>query len=55
MRKVTCVHKKNVMRVTDGLFADSCADVAKEYPDVSFEEMYVDACCYELDSSTRAV
>jgi 3-isopropylmalate dehydrogenase len=48
MRKVTCVHKKNVMRITDGLFADACIDVSKEYPDVSFEEMYVDACAMNL-------
>ena len=48
MRKVTCVHKSNVMRITDGLFAKSCADVAKEYPDIIFEEMYVDACAMNL-------
>ncbi len=48
MKKVTCVHKKNVMRVTDGLFAQACADVAKDYPDVTFEEMYVDACAMNL-------
>jgi len=48
MRKVTCVHKKNVMRLTDGLFADACIDVSKDYPDVSFEEMYVDACAMNL-------
>ncbi len=48
MKKVTCVHKKNVMRITDGLFAQACADVAKDYPDISFEEMYVDACAMNL-------
>jgi Isocitrate/isopropylmalate dehydrogenase len=48
MRKVTCVHKSNVMRLTDGLFAKSCAEVAKDYPDVIFEEMYVDACAMNL-------
>ncbi|MDF2428241.1 MAG: isocitrate/isopropylmalate family dehydrogenase, partial [Nitrosopumilus sp.] len=37
MRKVTCVHKSNVMRLTDGLFAKSCAEVAKDYPDIIFE------------------
>ncbi len=47
-KKVTCVHKSNVMRVTDGLFAGACADVSKDYPDVSFEEMYVDACAMNL-------
>ncbi|MCV0392494.1 MAG: isocitrate/isopropylmalate dehydrogenase family protein [Nitrosopumilus sp.] len=48
MRKVTCVHKSNVMRVTDGLFAKSCNEVSKEYPDIIFEEMYVDACAMNL-------
>ena len=48
MRKVTCVHKSNVMRVTDGMFAKACADVSKGYPDIAFEEMYVDACAMNL-------
>jgi len=48
MRKVTCVHKSNVMRVTDGLFAKSCIEVSKDYPDITFEEMYVDACAMNL-------
>ncbi|MBA4718737.1 MAG: isocitrate/isopropylmalate dehydrogenase family protein [Nitrosopumilus sp.] len=48
MRKVTCVHKSNVMRVTDGLFAQSCTDVSKDYPDITFEQMYVDACAMNL-------
>ncbi len=48
MRKVTCVHKSNVMRVTDGLFAQACTDVSKDYPDITFEQMYVDACAMNL-------
>ena len=48
MKKVTCVHKSNVMRVTDGLFAKACLDVSKDYPDILFEEMYVDACAMNL-------
>lgn len=47
-RKVTCVHKANVMRVTDGLFAGACARVAQEYPEIEFEQMYVDACAMNL-------
>ena len=47
-KKVTCVHKSNVMRVTDGMFSKACSEVAKEYPDVSFEQMYVDACAMNL-------
>ena len=48
MKKVTCVHKSNVMRVTDGLFARSCAEVSLDYPEIKFEEMYVDACAMNL-------
>ncbi len=48
MKKVTCVHKSNVMRVTDGLFAKSCTEISKDYPDVTFEQMYVDACAMNL-------
>ena len=47
-KKVTCVHKSNVMRITDGLFAKACTDVSKDYPDVEFEQMYVDACAMNL-------
>ena len=48
MKKVTCVHKSNVMRITDGLFVKSCIEVSKNYPDISFEQMYVDACAMNL-------
>ena len=48
MKKVTCVHKSNVMRVTDGLFAKACTEISKDYSDIIFEEMYVDACAMNL-------
>ena len=48
MKKVTCVHKSNVMKKTDGLFASTCSNVAENFPDVKFEEMYVDACAMNL-------
>ena len=47
-KKVTCVHKSNVMRVTDGLFSKACTEVSKDYPEISFEQMYVDACAMNL-------
>jgi len=47
-RKVTCVHKSNVMRKTDGLFVKACGEVAKEFPNIKFEQMYVDACAMNL-------
>ncbi len=47
-KKVTCVHKSNVMRKTDGLFAKACSEVAQNYSDITFEQMYVDACAMNL-------
>ena len=47
-RKVTAVHKANVMKKTCGLFAQVCREVAREYPDVSFNEQYVDAASMRL-------
>lgn len=47
-KKVTIVHKSNVLRMSDRLFIDTSKEVAKEYPDIEFEEMYVDACAMEL-------
>lgn len=46
--RVTIVHKSNVMKITDGLFSKVCKEVAKEYPDISADEMYVDAAAMEL-------
>ncbi|MGI0004452.1 MAG: isocitrate/isopropylmalate dehydrogenase family protein [Candidatus Nitrosotenuis sp.] len=47
-KKVTCVHKSNVMRKTDGLFARVCSSITKDYPQITFEQMYVDACAMNL-------
>ncbi|MEL7126022.1 MAG: isocitrate/isopropylmalate dehydrogenase family protein [Pseudomonadota bacterium] len=43
VRKVTAVHKANVMRLTDGLFLDTVRDVARLFPEVTYEEELVDA------------
>jgi 3-isopropylmalate dehydrogenase len=42
-RKVTAVHKANVLRVSDGLFLECCRGIAKKYPDIAYEEKIVDA------------
>jgi 3-isopropylmalate dehydrogenase len=47
-KKVVAVHKANVMRKGDGLFASTCRDVAKRYPEINFSESYVDACSMNL-------
>ena len=47
-RKVVAVHKANVMRVTCGLFAKTCREISRDYPEVSYSEMYVDAMAMNL-------
>jgi len=47
-KKVTAVHKANIMKYTDGLFKAVAEDVAKGYPDVAFEQMLVDNMCMQL-------
>lgn len=47
-RKVVAVHKANVMRKGDGLFAATCRDVAKKYPKIQYSELYVDAAAMNL-------
>jgi isocitrate/isopropylmalate dehydrogenase len=47
-KKVTVVHKANVVRATDGLFLDIAKEVAKDYPEIQFDEANVDAICMWL-------
>ncbi len=42
-RKVTAVHKANVLRIGDGMFLECCREVAKDFPDVALDEIIVDA------------
>jgi 3-isopropylmalate dehydrogenase len=47
-RKVVAVHKANVLRKGDGLFAKTCRLTAEQYPDIAYSELYVDACAMNL-------
>src|SRR5213593_240886 len=47
-KKVTAVHKANIMKFTDGLFLATAREVAQEYPDVEFEDRIVDNMCMQL-------
>ena len=47
-RKVTAVHKANIMKFTDGLFLHVAQDVAKEYPEIEFDDRIVDNMCMQL-------
>ncbi len=46
--KVTAVHKANIMRLSDGLFLTTAHEVAKEYPDIHYEDRIVDNMCMQL-------
>jgi NAD-dependent isocitrate dehydrogenase len=47
-KKVTCVHKANIMKLTDGLFLETFREVAKQYPDIESGDIIVDNCCMQL-------
>lgn len=47
-KKVTAVHKANIMKLSDGLFLECGRKVSQEYPDIQFEDIIVDAMCMHL-------
>ncbi|KAM6982496.1 isocitrate dehydrogenase [NAD] subunit gamma, mitochondrial-like [Tautogolabrus adspersus] len=49
-RRVTAVHKANIMKLGDGLFLECCKEVASGYPEISFDSMIVDNTSMQLVS-----
>jgi len=47
-RHVTIVHKRNILKVTDGIFRDAVLNVAKEFPEVQVDEVRIDAMAMRL-------
>ncbi|MBI4825612.1 MAG: isocitrate/isopropylmalate dehydrogenase family protein [Nitrospirae bacterium] len=47
-RKVTAVHKANIMKFSDGLFLEVAREVAAKYPDIEFEDRIIDNMCMQL-------
>jgi len=47
-KKVTSIHKANIMKKSDGLFLDCARQVAKSYPGIEYAEMIVDNACMQL-------
>lgn len=47
-KKVTAVHKANIMKLTDGLFLNTFRKVAEEYPDIESDSVIIDALCMKL-------
>ena len=47
-KKVTSIHKANIMKLSDGLFIESVRAVSRDYPDIAYDEKIVDAACMHL-------
>jgi isocitrate dehydrogenase (NAD+) len=47
-RKVTLVHKANILKCSSGLFLEIGRDIARDYPEIEFEDKIVDACCMHM-------
>ena len=47
-KKVTAVHKANIMKLSDGLFLSSFYNVAKEFPEIEADDKIIDNCCMQL-------
>ena len=47
-RRITCGHKANIMKITDGLFLECFYEVAKEYPELKSDDVIVDDLCMKL-------
>ena len=47
-KKVTIVHKANILKTTSGLFLKVAREVAAQYPDIACNEMIIDNCCMQL-------
>jgi len=47
-KRVTAVHKANIMKITDGMFLEEFHKVAARYPDLRADEIIVDNCCMQL-------
>ncbi len=47
-KRVTAVHKANIMKLSDGMFLESIAAVAKDYPEIKYDDVIVDALCMKL-------
>jgi isocitrate dehydrogenase (NAD+) len=53
-KKVTCVHKANILKLSDGLFLKTCQEVAAEFPEIEFNDWIVDAAAMKLVSDPDA-
>jgi isocitrate dehydrogenase (NAD+) len=47
-KRITAVHKANIMKLSDGLFLDSARRIAAAFPEIEYKEIIVDNCCMQL-------
>lgn len=47
-KKVTCVHKANILKLSDGLFLDTAREIQLDYPTIKLEEVIIDNMCMQL-------
>src|SRR5262245_31448060 len=53
-KRVTCVHKANILKLSDGLFLRSCQKVAESYPEIPFDDCIIDAAAMKLVTNPKA-
>ena len=47
-KRITCGHKSNIMKITDGLFVECFYEIAKDYPELKADDVIVDDLCMKL-------
>ncbi|KIJ06723.1 isocitrate dehydrogenase, partial [Paxillus involutus ATCC 200175] len=47
-KRVTAVHKANIMKMSDGMFLSACRQVSKDFPDISYDEDLLDRVCLQI-------
>jgi isocitrate dehydrogenase (NAD+) len=47
-KRVTCVHKANILKLSDGLFLRTCHEVARSFPEIAFDDCIIDAAAMKL-------
>lgn len=52
-KRVTAVHKANIMKMSDGMFLSACREVSKEFPDVRYDEDLLDRVCLHITQNPR--
>ena len=50
-KKITVVHKANIMKLVDGIFLEAAREVKKDFPEIEYEEMIVDNCAMQMVSN----